>query len=238
MKTTVDPTPRSLWRCPSGEKLDHDTYAKHRRTLTRMPRLFSLNAAVSSVRVTLDLIRVTLDFRQTPILLIHGKRGRFVFMLSVHAHSLERFVPRTKYPLNWYSHHGYTVCCPVQCPCQVPTFGTSNPNIGHPPRPLPAGRRSLRKHANAGFDSPSLENRGGLVTTATCVGYSDIGTMRQAIVGHASCSPLSLLSWRGIPTPTGASPGRWSRWSPRKTFSSSISASVQTGWRSMRPSRR
>ena len=47
MKMKFDPTPRSLWGCPSGEKLDHDTYAKHRRTLTRMPRLFSLNVAVS-----------------------------------------------------------------------------------------------------------------------------------------------------------------------------------------------
>ena len=47
MKTKFDPTPRSLYGCPSREKLDLDTYAKHRRTATRMPRLFSLNGAVS-----------------------------------------------------------------------------------------------------------------------------------------------------------------------------------------------
>ena len=29
MKPTFDPTPRSLWSCHRGEKLDHDTYAKH-----------------------------------------------------------------------------------------------------------------------------------------------------------------------------------------------------------------
>ena len=47
MKTKFDPTPRSPWGCPSGEKSDHYTYAKHRRTLIRMPRLFSMNKAIS-----------------------------------------------------------------------------------------------------------------------------------------------------------------------------------------------
>ena len=37
MGPAFDPTSWPLWCCPSGEKLDHDPYAKHRRTLTHLP---------------------------------------------------------------------------------------------------------------------------------------------------------------------------------------------------------